>query len=735
MSRYLNTVYGTDTYGIRIRSEIPIKATCVDYGRIRVDFGPVPEADFPTGTRVVISRSTFYWPRPPLAKGTTEGGVGTIIDPDEFNTEAGTDYSDISYLPAGSFSSPFGNPFQLNSDDTVFYGGTVGYDTIPAALWDSVPGDSVVYYRVYVTEPMMIDDSVDIPPVFQDHLDYLISSGQVPEETDIDGMWSPWEVRGQAYAVSVGRHGGEEFAIDAFPNGIMTGGDVYGVPDTTSTHYQFCATLGWLSDIVATDGLLISDRPELSHPNMVKPLLEAFGLLEDEDTAINAQFATWNREFESPRMKALSYAYRDLTLRKGTQDAVGDYMWLAYGLKSARLTQPENMVLTVTDASPREYFDESVVTLDLGAGEQSYYVCPELHVLPNSSVSVRGGVWSRQPVFDANAHLHGAWCDVMSAGWNAGPQDSLFVAESGEGDPGYIGPVVGEPGSADTWAIPENEAPFYDQFTDFVYQIEVPANGSVAAFGSVTKSVWEPDYSGVTPVVEIVQKPDFQYSIPIESGVNKYWVRCRVMRQVGEVAAANIVADWLDSQGNHISRERFPVDSDVIDDLNADREWHELSNAESDIYGRPPPSARYMAWSVEFRTGDEDDERAVVCVGAAHISWLDLDEYPVYRNPRSVVALVDWTDEYVTIDQRIALEKTRTALRDRIPANVDYRILTSESADEFLDVAAGPALAEESPFVGFADTRVEFGGDWRDDEGDPTGNDDITFDQRDFPTE
>ena len=409
-------------------------------------------------------------------------------------------------------------------------------------------------------------------------------------------------------------------------------------------------------------------------------------------------------------------------------------MWVAYGLDGVSVSEPENMVLTVTDSSPREYFDESQVTTDIGSGTRTYYVCPPRHVLPNSSISVEGGIWSRQPTYDANAHLHGSWTDVMSQNWNSGPQDSLLEADSGEGDPGYIPPIIGEPGSSDAWALPETEVGFYDQFVDFVYQLELPPHGAVVSIGTASKDVYEPDFSGAEPVVTVVQKPDFQYSIPISSDIGKYWVRCRVMRQDGEVANANIVADYLDAEGNHISRERFAVDSDVIEDLNADNDWHELSNAGSDIYGRPPSRARYLAWSVEFRTGAGDDDRAVVCVGAAHISWLNLDDYPVYRNPRSVVALVDWTDKYVTIDQRIALEKTRTSIRDRLPANVDYRILTSESVDEFLDVSTGPAVAEDGPLIGFADTRVEFGGDWRDDDDLPTGNDDITFDQRDFPT-
>ena len=50
MSRYLNTVYGTDTYGIRLRTEIPMVATCFDYEKIRLDFGPFVQSEFHTGS-------------------------------------------------------------------------------------------------------------------------------------------------------------------------------------------------------------------------------------------------------------------------------------------------------------------------------------------------------------------------------------------------------------------------------------------------------------------------------------------------------------------------------------------------------------------------------------------------------------------------------------------------------------------------------------------------------------
>lgn len=732
MSRYLNTVYGTDTYGIRLRTEIPMVATCFDYEKIRLDFGPFVQSEFHTGSRLVIAKSTFYWPHPPAAKGPPDGSMSTIIDPDVFADDSGSFPADLSILPPGDFSSSLGEPFQANFDSSVFFSASIGYDDIPSVFFDHAAQGSVVYYRAYVTEPLTIAPE-DIPQVFQDHMDYLVASGQVADESEITGIWSPWEVRGQAYVVSVKDFGGEPTAIDAFPNGLLTNGDVYGIPDKQSTQYQFLTSLGWLSDIISTDGSLISDRPELSHPKLVRPLLKAFGMLPDEDVAVNAAFATWNQSFDSPRLKNLLYSYRDLTLRKGTGDATTDYLGTAYGLRGTSVSLPENLVLSTTDASPLEVTDATQVTADIGSGSKTYAASPAGHILPNSSVTVTGAIWSRQPVYDVASFEHGMWTDTVTRDWAAGPQDSLIEESAAPGEDGHIPAVVGAPGSADVWAVSTEEAQFYDQLTDYVYQIKVQPAGVVASFGTVSKDFYEPNYTGSGPDVYIRQKPDFQYSIPISDKVNKYWVRCRVMRQSGTLQYAYIVVDWLNEGGHQISRERFSVDEGTVDDLNTDHLWHELSNSVDDSHGQPPPGAFYLAWHIEFCTSSGDTAGAVVCAGAPHISWLDLDDYPTYRNPRSVVVLVDWADKHPTLDTRIALAKATVSIRDRLPANVDYRFLTSDAAAEFEAVSAGPPDRELLPYITFSDPRIEFGGDWRDAAGDPTGNNDVTFDQRDYP--
>lgn len=732
MSRYLNTVYGTDTYGIRVRTEIPMVATCFDYEKIRLDFGPFVQSEFHTGSRLVIAKSTFYWPQPPAAKGPPDGSMSTIIDPDVFGDDSEAYPADLSLLPPGDFSTSFGASFQGNFDSSVLFSASIGYDDIPSVFFDHAAQGSVVYYRAYVTEPLTVSPE-DIPQVFQDHMDYLVASGQVADASEISGIWSPWEVRGQTYAVSIKDFGGRSVAIDAFPNGLLTNGDVYGIADEESTQYQFLTSLGWLSDIVSTDGSLISDRPELSHPKMVRPLLRAFGMLPDEDASVNAQFATWNQSFDSPRLKNLLYSYRDLTLRKGTGESATDYLGTAYGLRGTAISIPENLVLSTTDASPLEVTDATQVTLNIGSGSKTYAASPAGHILPNSSVTVTGATWTRQPVYEGSSFAHGMWTDTTTRNWTAGPQDSLVVASAAPGQAGNIPVVVGAPGSADSWSVSLNEAEVYDQLTDYVYQIKVQPAGVVASFGTAPMDVYEPNYTGSGPDVYIRQKPDFQYSIPISDKVDKYWVRCRVMRQSGTLQSAYIVVDWLNEGGYQISRERFSVSGGTITALNADRQWHELSNALDDYHGQPPPGAFYLAWHIEFATASGDSAGAVVCAGAPHISWLDLDEYPKYRNPRSVVVLVDWAGKHPTLDTRIALAKAIVSIRDRLPANVDYRFLTSDSADEFEAVSAGPPDRVILPYITFSDSRIEFGGDWRDPLGDPTENNDVTFDQRDYP--
>lgn len=271
-------------------------------------------------------------------------------------------------------------------------------------------------------------------------------------------------------------------------------------------------------------------------------------MLPDEDVAVNAAFATWNQSFDSPRLKNLLYSYRDLTLRKGTGDATTDYLGTAYGLRGTSVSLPENLVLSTTDASPLEVTDATQVTADIGSGSKTYAASPAGHILPNSSVTVTGAIWSRQPVYDVASFEHGMWTDTVTRDWAAGPQDSLIEESAAPGEDGHIPAVVGAPGSADVWAVSTEEAQFYDQLTDYVYQIKVQPAGVVASFGTVSKDFYEPNYTGSGPDVYIRQKPDFQYSIPISDKVNKYWVRCRVMRQSGTLQYAYIVVDWLNAR-------------------------------------------------------------------------------------------------------------------------------------------------------------------------------------------
>jgi hypothetical protein len=214
--------------------------------------------------------------------------------------------------------------------------------------------------------------------------------------------------------------------------------------------------------------------------------------------------------------------------------------------------------------------------------------------------------------------------------------------------------------------------------------------------------------------------------------VPKYSIRCRVKRQTGHITNGNFITDWLDANGNQIFRTRIPMDSAQLALVNGDTGWHELSNIGpgGTTNGKPLPYAKYMSWSVEL-IGDATVD-SVVCVGAVHISATDLATYPVYRNPRSVVLLVDWTDISVTIDQRIALAKLRTSARDWIPANVDFRILTSEAGAEYLALTTPPGVGDPDGPVLYNDGRVEYGGDWEL-LGVPQLENNVEYNQHDFP--
>lgn len=433
--RYLNFLYGTDTYGVRVRGDITLKAVAVDYDKVLVTVGSIP-SEFPYGSRIYLARTSGYWPAVPASgplgafnDDTLFSGTEYIVGFDSLGPPSvfPTTYTD-NYL--SKFKDYYSPLQQTEADVRTTIVGFDGYTEIPRYFIDTVTPGTVTYYRVYVSEPLGVTN-----PDLADNEDHILKLLQEREDSLSPGSgllyrWSPWEVRGQTYVVAPNRFGGEQTVIDSYPVGLMTGGDVYGVVDKESTQYQFLCHLGFLADQVSTDGSLIVDQIDFLHPNMVRPLLYGFGITESEYANVNGYYATWNAVNESPYLKNLLFSYRDLVLRKGSPAGVTDYYEKAFGMSGLGISIPENLVLSVIDSSPWDLttpgalFDDRGVHLTSSRG--TWEPVPRLR---DSSLIVVNAQWTRQYTGDATKQYPpteaGLWTDIMTDTWVNGPQDSL----------------------------------------------------------------------------------------------------------------------------------------------------------------------------------------------------------------------------------------------------------------------------------------------------------------------
>lgn len=652
MSRYLNLLYGTDTYGIRTREEINLRAVPLDYSRVEVTVGNIP-AGYPVGTRVVLIRSLQYWPViPGSVSGTLpEFNDETVFEAMEFLTDGNP-----TLPPAAPFSGVYYNTGFDISDSPARRTAVVGYpgySNIPPVFIDYLTPGSVVYYRIYVSEPMA--STVDVSgsastaaQLLQQREDALAAASGSSEVS----RWTPWEIRGQAYAVVPRDLGGRPTFFDSFPNGILTGGDVYGVPDPESFQMQFLSHVGYLSDLITTDGSYIVDSLDFLHPNMVLPMLRGFGMTEEEDANVNSYYATWNALRESPLLKNLLFSYRDLTMRKGTSQGGTDYFATAFGISDLRFSVPENLLLTVRDSSPMDLETPGAAFDD----RTSYSLVPRL---PESSVMISGAQWTRQFTGDTISQtIAELWSDVFTDRWSNSAQDSLASATH------LIPPVLGAAGT-DPWTSID---PDYVQHTSFVYQLKVAAGGF-----AVLGSAWiDQTYDGVT-----FPRPDLQYSARLWDNPGNLTLRMRLLKEQvsGDTSTVQDVwlyADWSDIDGDYLGREYYSAS--VASSLNSSpNTW---INAVSEVV--PPNGARYVSWGVVIKAGTGSP---LICVGAIHLSPFDVSTYKTYRNPRSVIMLVDYGTDLPSALQVINAAKAHHDGENHLPIQVTHRLITNLSED------------------------------------------------------
>lgn len=835
MSKYFNVIYNTDTYGIRMRGDIQISAMVYDYDRVLVTIDD-SASKFPTGTRIMLTRSLGYWPELPYGGGHPGDTVPAYTDAAIFYA---TEY--VSATPPEPSGTPPVDPESAGSlyDQSVssLHTAVVGYsgfDTIPRKFIDKVTPGSIVYYRIYVSEPLgevatadYSDNDDDVKALLEEREAALAAA--TATATGSIYRWTPWEIRGQNYVVVPNDLGGIRTAIDAYPVGLMTGGDVYGAVDPDSTQYQFISHVGFLSDLLSTDGSHIVDDMDFLHPNMVRPMLYGFGMTEEEDFNINAYYATWNSLNDSPLLKRVLYNYRDITMRKGSKDSFIDYYRTAFALPSIDISLPENLLLSVVDASPFDITTDGPYTVEeypvgtytpLESGP-SYSSPVILHAvfdhtsgpgtspaLRNSSVFVSGAKWTRQYTGNTAKQYAikdaGIWTDQMTSSWSNSPQDSLVphqqvslntavgngttvtytvntgtahafvpgmrVTVSGFSPSGYNGtdmvitatnnattftvantttgsssgttkiatsggyllPDVIGAYPADTWATDDTE---YVQHTDFVYQLQIP-RGGMAVLGSAwtTRSVSD---------TVTLPYPDISYAIRLHNDPAPLTLRMRLLKEKGTgtstVSDIWTYVDWMDNDGEFLSREYFSPTASFKTDLNGTlNTWHSL-----EIAMTPPSGARYLSWGLVMSagTGTSYPYSPVVCVGAIQVAPFDVSTYPTYRNPRSVIVLADYTSDYPTALQTINVAKMTKDAANRLPMEVTHRVMTNLS-DGWDVFSAVPTLSNSDiPATAptYASARISYTGTAYDadyPDGNPIADTTVTYSQStDIPEE
>lgn len=204
-----------------------------------------------------------------------------------------------------------GDPVYLAS--TVFRDGDIEHDVGYITHMDTapVPMNSVLYVRCFICRP----------------------GGE-------------WEVYGAGWGVMPGYYGGESAARDALPVTFYTGGDPYGYIDPASPTAVFASAPGFLSDLITTDGSLMTEGPERLHPAMVLPMLKGLGTTQEEVSALLDPVL-------SGRAKNLLYATRNLQMATGTAASVAELCRVLTGYPAEVVLPVENLLATLGDSSPR----------------------------------------------------------------------------------------------------------------------------------------------------------------------------------------------------------------------------------------------------------------------------------------------------------------------------------------------------------------------------------------------
>ena len=363
MAKYRDFLYGTDTYGERVRSEVALSAVNLGnwvaadgtrLARFRISMGQLAE-EYPTGTRIALLRSSSWYPDVP--------GKNIVVP------------EPVGYIPNSPTVLYSGEVIETDVGKTI----TGGYRVMTEASTAPVPINSVLYLRLFVQEPGYVDD-------------------------DGNQVYLPWDIRGSEFCVMAGMYGGERAAVESLPTTFYTGGDPFGFVDPDSVTYKFMSTLGLLADTISTDGSLMIDIPTRLHPSVVIPHLLAFGLTKEERQVFSDAVL-------SGRLKRLLFAYRQLQASRGTVDALVTLSRIISGYDVDVPKVVENSLTTLGDAYPRgvsmDCFGVSVASgFTVSDGVHWSAACS----LPYSTTPTDPPPWGDEWVtYSAVDYFHDAW--------------------------------------------------------------------------------------------------------------------------------------------------------------------------------------------------------------------------------------------------------------------------------------------------------------------------------------
>lgn len=675
MAKYQQFLYDQDYYGERVRGDIPIEVIPTGYRRdpvsgrlvskFRMTVGPLPS--FPLGSRILVLASSVYYPPTPdrlnlpiSSLFDRQSTVGSVSPLRELVPSAAV----AAYV--GNIGGPFGPEFE---DDFVNWEGPYLHPGVnivqegwTRVLTDRdlrpVPLNSVLYLRVFVNETPPTEEAITLP----------------------------WDVRGQYFSVMPGNYGGIRNAVAALPVGLLTDGAPYDVIDYTAalvkaenTTTDFVSSMGYLSDIISTDGSVMMDTVDRLHPSMVLPLLNAFGLTEDERAVMSDRFI-------SDRGKKLLSNYRALQMSRGRLHSISEYVLTLTGYAS-EVTSKENLLMTLGDSTPagpirqnwRGWVDGTAIMVanaaygSIPTPQGSRCLCPR-----------RGwpGTWFDPGFTD---RWHDSWiADLWLDYW--GEWDNLT------GDAGYEDLLVA---SGDPWMSEDS----YQQHLDWAHRLKPGTGGGW--LGTALDTEDNVDWMKSEPIGG--------YDDGVWSGLwgeewEGHYFRLRCKARKIDSTAATIVPKiiFLSSDGSHLSTH---TGSTVT--LTEDFEVVETVVL-------APEDARFVAWRLELPNAD-----TVVSIGAIELrdmgtrtTYDEAEDFP-YRNPRSLVlamhtpyapaddysVLVD--DETATVmdgtaimDQGFVLgrgkidpftaavtEKIRVLIRDFLPHTVSARVITGNTAE------------------------------------------------------